>query len=93
MNIDDKAFEFFGIKSTNYQKNTILANYSSGKGGYLGISLDQNDDILEQSVANIAVILKTGEFVTPPASNNILFGTTLQKVLKYCANNPYGCGL
>ena len=50
MNINDKAFEFFGIKSTNYQKNTILANYSSGKGGYLGISLDQNDDILEQII-------------------------------------------
>ena len=50
MNINDKAIEFFGIKSTNYQKNTILANYSSGKGGYLGISLDQNDDILEQII-------------------------------------------
>ena len=50
MNINDKAFEFFGIKSTNYQKNTILANYSSEKGGYLGISLDQNDDILEQII-------------------------------------------
>lgn len=67
-------------KSTSYLENSIIANASKSKGGYLGIKIDENGHALEAAIANIGLVLKNGDFVTPP-SEKIIEGTTLKKCL------------
>lgn len=69
-------------KSTNYLENSIVANFSKSRGGYLGIKADEDGNLLEAAIANIAIVLKSNVFLTPPP-DKIVEGTTLKKCISY----------
>mmetsp|Transcript_10550 Transcript_10550/g.16522 ORF Transcript_10550/g.16522 Transcript_10550/m.16522 type:complete len:321 (+) Transcript_10550:139-1101(+) len=66
------------IKSNNYMINALCCMESSAKGGYLGIQIDQDGNVAEGAVANIAIITKEKIFRTPHF-DNILAGTTVRR--------------
>ncbi|EGR30778.1 zinc-binding dehydrogenase family protein, putative [Ichthyophthirius multifiliis] len=69
-------------KSTNYLENAIIANTSKQKGGYQGLKIDENGNVLEAAMANIGIVLKNQEFWTPPGEK-IVEGTTLKKCFQF----------
>lgn len=46
----------------------------------MGIKVDEDGSLLEAAIANIGIVLKNGEFITPPP-DKIIDGTTLKKCL------------
>lgn len=70
------------IKTTNYLVNTLCVLEARTKGGYMGIFLDENGNLAESAIANIAIIHKS-RFIMPNPCN-ILEGTTAKRVLAFC---------
>jgi len=70
------------VKSNNYLKHSYKSTKAKLRGGYLGIEADELDNLLEGPTSTVAVHLKSGEFVVPPA-DKILPGTTMLKVLAF----------
>jgi 4-amino-4-deoxychorismate lyase len=52
-------------KSTNYLVHALVTKESKEHGGYLGIMIDEEGNLLETSMSNIAFVLKNGEFNVP----------------------------
>jgi branched-subunit amino acid aminotransferase/4-amino-4-deoxychorismate lyase len=50
-----------------------MANFAKKKGGYQGLKLDKEGNILEAAMANIATITKKKEFLITP-TDHILEG-------------------
>lgn len=71
------------IKTNNYLTNVLCVLEAKEKGGYMGIQLDEQGNLAESAVANVACILPGGHFRTP-RPDNILEGTTIKRVLDYC---------
>jgi branched-subunit amino acid aminotransferase/4-amino-4-deoxychorismate lyase len=70
------------IKSTNYLSNALSLIEARSKSGYMGISLDDNQNLAESAIANIAVVYQN-KFLTP-MPEFILEGTTVKRVLEFC---------
>lgn len=69
------------MKSTNYLLNALLSMESKDKGGTLGVCVDDEDQIMESSIANVAFILPDRKLVTP-TFDRILTGITMQRILE-----------
>lgn len=72
------------VKSNNYMTNALTVMEAREKGGYMGIQLDEQRNLTESAIANVACILAGGHFVTPKP-DMILEGTTVKRVLEFCS--------
>lgn len=77
---------FSNAKTVNYLDLATMADYSKSRGGYLGIKVDPQGNLLEGAVSNIAFVLKDGTFAHPPLTKTIR-GSTLSKALKIVDNH------
>lgn len=66
-------------KTVNYLENSLIADYSRSRGGFRGIKIDKEGNLLEGSISNIAFVMKDKSFVYPPLEKTIR-GNTLSKV-------------
>lgn len=62
-----------------------MADYSKNQGGYIGIKLDEDGNILEGAIANIAYVLNDDTFAYPPQSKTIR-GTTIKDAIEIVKN-------
>lgn len=69
-------------KTTNYMHNCIITKKSKEKNGYLGIITDDEGNLLESPISNIAFVNTDNEFVVP-SFDKCLKGTTVTKCFKY----------
>jgi branched-subunit amino acid aminotransferase/4-amino-4-deoxychorismate lyase len=72
-------------KTTNYLINALVNNKSKEQGGYLGIMTDENGNMLETPMSNIAFLLLDGTFLVPPFDKT-LTGTTVVRVMDFVKN-------
>ena len=78
------------IKTTNYVLNCINALIARKAGGYLGIMVDSENNVLvlkhikyqEATIANIGILLKSNELLIPPFDNTLV-GTTTLRLIEY----------
>ena len=70
------------IKSNNYLTNALCVMEARSKGGYMGICLDDNGNLAESAIANVAVVFQN-KFLTPKP-DYVLEGTTVKRVLQFC---------
>jgi branched-subunit amino acid aminotransferase/4-amino-4-deoxychorismate lyase len=69
-------------KNTNYLLNVLVAKISREQGGYLGIMTDEDGNLLESPISNIAFVLSNGEF-SVPSFEKTLVGTTVVRCMEY----------
>lgn len=79
---EDLSSMNLNVKSNNYLLRSYIATESKSQGGYLAIEADRHGFLLEGSVATVAVLLRSGEFIVPPF-DRILPGTTAIKAIDY----------
>lgn len=60
----------------------MLSKYAKERGGFWGFFVDDHDNLIEASKANIVIVNNDNEFLTIPF-DNILAGTTLARVIDY----------
>jgi 4-amino-4-deoxychorismate lyase len=72
----------FNVKSNNYLLRSYIATESKSQGGYLAIEADHDGYLLEGSVATVAVLLGSGDFIVPPFDRR-LAGTTAIKIMDF----------
>jgi 4-amino-4-deoxychorismate lyase len=70
------------IKTTDYSVKSFIASRTKEKGGYLGMFLDNEGNVLECAMANVAFVLPNNEILIPPFSHTVA-GTTSIKCIKY----------
>jgi branched-subunit amino acid aminotransferase/4-amino-4-deoxychorismate lyase len=69
-------------KNTNYLLNALVSKYSREQGGYLGIMVDEEGNLLESPISNIAFVLKNGDFNVPPFDKTLV-GTTVLRLFDF----------
>jgi branched-subunit amino acid aminotransferase/4-amino-4-deoxychorismate lyase len=69
------------MKSTNYLLNALTCMDSLDRGGSYGVCVDEEDQILESSIASVGFVLPGKRLVTP-AFDRILRGVTMERVLE-----------
>lgn len=72
---------FSNAKTVNYLALATMADYSKSRGGYFGVKVDQNGNLLEGAISNVAFVTKNKIFGYPPLSKTIR-GSTLTKAIK-----------
>ena len=79
-------------KTTSYLNNCIVNKYSKEKGGYLGIIIDEDKNLLESTISNVAFVNLDNEFVVP-SFDKTLKGTTVTKCFSYIESDLIPEGL
>jgi len=82
VNKDEIANRTIKAKTTNYMHNCIINKITKEKGGYLGIMTDNENNLLESPISNIAFVNNKNQFVVP-TFNKTLRGTTVMKCMEY----------
>jgi len=82
VNLDEIKRNVTTSKNTNYLVNAMITNMSKREGGYLGIMTDDQGNILESPMSNIAFVLNNGDFSVPPFDKTLV-GTTVVRVMDY----------
>ncbi|CAD8121514.1 unnamed protein product [Paramecium sonneborni] len=72
---------FSNAKTVNYLELATMADYSKVRGGYFGIKVDPQGNLLEGAISNVAFLTKDNTFGYPPL-NKTIRGNTLNKALK-----------
>lgn len=78
-------------KTTSYLANCIINKIVKQKQGYLGIMLDDEGNMLEGPISNIAFVMKNNSFRVP-SFEKTLKGTTIIKCLRYIEENMIHSG-
>lgn len=73
-----------GVKNTNYLPNVLMALEAAERGEDVAITLDENGDLCEAAIANIAIVDARGRLRSPEI-RRILPGTTLLLALRLAA--------
>lgn len=82
VSIEDIQKNIDKAKTTNYMDHCIINTKSKSKGGYLGIITDNEGNLLESPISNIAFINKNLDLVVP-SFEKTLKGTTITKIMEY----------
>ncbi|MDR0466823.1 MAG: aminotransferase class IV [Deltaproteobacteria bacterium] len=69
------------IKTTNYLPNVLMTDEASRRGFDIPLSFDDNGDLAESAIANVALVDAQGVFAAP-ALTHALPGTTLIKAFE-----------
>lgn len=69
-------------KNTNYLVNALVTKQAREEGGYLGIMVDGEGNLLESPMSNLAFVLNNGDFNVPPFEKTLI-GTTVLRVLDF----------
>lgn len=80
------------IKSCNYLPNVMMKKESVDRGLDFVVSTTSTGEITESSTENIALVTKEGYLVAPPF-DDMLRGTTLERVLDLVQKNAQSLGL
>lgn len=84
--IDELKKSVAHSKNTNYLINSLVTKQSKDNGGYLGIMVDEDGNLLESPISNIAFVIKdkNGNLVfNVPPFDKTLVGTTVVRLFEY----------
>lgn len=86
-----KTQQLATMKSNNYMINALVAMEAEENGGTLGIQVDGDGMLLEQSIACVAIVTREGKLIAPPFDHT-LASTTLIRAFDLAREELLGPG-